>query len=158
MFFMEWFRFGAIAIGLALLAGCISGFAYSRKLRNKAMRIAIRVISVPIGAIASLAVLLFIAGSGCVSHSAPIYSPSGRLAARIDDADEGATGGETSVELFWAHGFRNQTIYEGEWKSVQQSDIHWNSDTDLVIHYSTAYNPDSHCYSVDIAKVSCSPR
>ncbi len=158
MLFMEWFRFGAIAIGLALLAASIFGFAYARKLRNKAMRIVIRVISVPIGAIASLVVLLLIAGSGCVSHSVPVYSPSGKLAARIEDADEGAMGGETSVELFWAHGFRKQTIYQGEWKSVQQSDIQWNSDTDLVIHYSAAYNPDFRCYTVDIAKVSCSPR
>jgi hypothetical protein len=158
MFFMEWFRVGSIAIGLGLLAACICGFTYARKLRNKPIRIAIRIVSVPLGAIASLAVLLLIAGSGCVSHSTPIYSPSGELAARIEDADEGATGGETAVELFWAHGFRKQTVYEGEWKPVQQSDIQWNSDTDLVIHYSAAYKPDYHCYSADVAKVSCSPR
>lgn len=80
------------------------------------------------------------------------------MAARIEDADGGATGGETSVELFWARGFREQTVYFGEWKTVQQSDIQWNSDTDLVIHYSTASNPDSHCYSTVVTNVSCSPR
>ena len=149
---------GVIAIGLALVAASICGFAYARKLRNKPMQIAIRIVCFPLGAVASLAVLLFMAGWGCISHSPPIYSPSGIMAARIEDADEGAIGGETSVELFSAHGFRKQTLYVGEWKSVQRSDIQWNNDTELVIHYSTSYNPHSHCYSVHIAKVSCSPR
>ena len=85
MFFMEWFRVGSTTIGLALFAACIYGFTYATKLWNKPIRIAIRVVSVPLGAIASLAVLLLIAGSGCVSHSTPIYSPSGKLAARIED-------------------------------------------------------------------------
>lgn len=158
MLFMDWSRVVSVAIVLALFVTCIYGFAYAKKLRSKAMRIAIRVLTVPLGAIASLAALLLLAGSGCVSHSTPIYSPSGKMAARIEDADEGATGGETSVELYWAHGFREQTIYEGEWKSVQQSDIKWNSDSGLVIHYSAEYNTDHHCYPVDVAKVICLPK
>lgn len=158
MFFVDWWFVVAIAVGLVLVAASICGIAYAKKLKSRPARIGIWLVSVPVGGIASLTMLLFVAGSGCVSHSIPIYSPSGKMAARIEDADGGATGGETSVELFWARGFREQTVYFGEWKTVQQSDIQWNSDTDLVIHYSTASNPDSHCYSTVVTNVSCSPR
>ena len=96
--------------------------------------------------------------AGAIRYSTPIYSPSGKLAARIEYSDGGATGGETYVELFWAHGFREQTLYEGEWMSVRPSDIKWNSSADLVIHYSAAYNPDHHCYPVDVVRFSCLPR
>jgi hypothetical protein len=158
MLFVDWGRVGFVVILLALLAASIYGSACAKKLRSKPMRIAIRVVSVPLGTIASLAALLLLAASGCESYSTPIYSPSGKLAARIEYSDGGATGGETYVELFWAHGFREQTLYEGEWMSVRQSDIKWNSNADLVIHYSAAYNPDHHCYLVDVVRFSCLPR
>lgn len=159
MFFVDWWFVIVITIGLVLVAASIYGMTYAEKLKRRSARIAIWLASFPVGALASLVVLLLVAGRGCViSHSTPIYSPSGRIAARIEDADEGATGGETSVELFWAHGFREQTVYSGEWKTVRQSDIQWNGDTDLVIHYSTEYNSDSHCYPAVVTNVICSPR
>lgn len=158
MFFLDWWFVIAIAIGLVLVAASVCGIAYAKKLKSRSARIAMRLVSLPVGAIASLAVLLFVAASGCVSHSIPIYSPSAKMAVRIEDSDGGATGGETSVELFWAHGFREQAVYFGEWETVRQSDIQWNGDTDLVIHYSPAYNPDSQCYSAVVTNVSCSPR
>lgn len=158
MFFVDWWFVFAIAIGLVLVAASVCGLAYAKKLKSLTARIAIRLISIPVGAIASLALLLIVAGSGCVSHSIPIYSPSGKMAARVEDSDEGATGGEASVELFWAHGFREQTVYFGEWKSVERPDIQWVSDKSLVIHYSAEYNPDSKCYPAVVTNVSCLPR
>jgi len=158
MLFMDWDRLGFVVISLALLAACIYGSARAKKLQSKLMRIAIGVVSVPLGIVASLAAVLLVAASGCESYSTPIYSPSGKLAARIEYSDGGATGGETYVELFWAHGFREQTLYAGEWMSVLQSDIKWNGNADLVVHYSAAYNPDYRCYPADVVRFSCLPR
>jgi hypothetical protein len=156
-FFDRWFVV-VVAIGLVLVAASVCGIAYTRKLKSRSARIAMWLVSIPVGAIASLAVLLLVAGSGSVSHSIPIYSPSGKMAARIEDADEGATGGSTSVELFWAHGFREQTVYEGGWRSVQFSDIQWKNNTELAVHYSTDYNLEYHCTPAVVVKVSCMPR
>lgn len=158
MLLIDWWFFWALTIGAKVVATSIFCLRRASKISIPPLRFAIKLVCASVGAIASLLILFFIAGSGCVSHSIPIYSPSGRMAARIEDADEGATGGESSVELFWAHGFREQTVYEGEWKSVRPSDMQWTSDTDLAIHYSTEYNPDRHCYSVAVTKVGCLPR
>jgi hypothetical protein len=67
----------------------------------------------------------------------------------------GATGGEPSVELFWAHGFQAQTVYDGEWKTVEPSDIRWTSDTELTIHYSGIRGYNHHYESTARVKVSC---
>lgn len=125
-------------------------------------RIALLLTCLSLCAIASLGVVLLAAGSGCTSRSAPIYSPSRSMALRIVDADEGATGGSTSVDLFWAHGFRQQTVYMGGWKSVEPSSIEWKSDTELTIRYGGGYIADAYhgysCTSAPAVKVRCSPR
>ena len=81
------------------------------------------------------------------------------MALRIENADEGATGGETSVELFWAHGFGHQTVYHGEFKTVESSDIRWTSDAELRISYVGGFPADTYeCKSTARVKVSCIPR
>jgi hypothetical protein len=161
MVFIDWYRVIVIAIGLVLIAACIWGLAYTCKLRNILILIAIRLVCVLLGATTSLILLLFIMASGCVSRSNAIFSPSGKMAVRIEDYDYGATGGDTSVDLIWAHGFRVQNIYHGEWKSVEQTDdIEWKSDTELVIHYhyDPKYNPNGQCYPAAVVHVSCLPK
>lgn len=125
-------------------------------------RIVLLLTCLPLFAIASLGVVLLAAGLGCISRSAPIYSPSRSMALRIVDVDGGATGGSTSVDLFWAHGFTQQTVYMGGWKSVEPSSIEWKSDTELTVHYGGGYIADAYhgysCTSTAAVKVRCSPR
>jgi uncharacterized membrane protein len=81
------------------------------------------------------------------------------MAARIENADEGATGGSTDVELFWTHGFKEKTIYQGGWKSVEPADIQWMSNTEVAIRYNSGYSADSYkCASATTVKVTCLPR
>jgi hypothetical protein len=155
---VDWWFVAAMAIGATLIAACFVGLLYAPKLRTLPGRNAVGFVCVLVGGLASLVVLLFITGRNGVSHSVPIYSPSGKMAARIEDVDEGATGGSTSVELYWASGFREQTVYEGAWKSVHSSDIQWKSNTELAIYYSTEYNSKYQCVQGTVVKVSCIAR
>jgi hypothetical protein len=91
--------------------------------------------------------LLVLTGSGDDSHSLPIYSSSSKMAVRITDYDFGATGGETSVELFWDLGFSEQALYSGGWKSVMPSDVRWKSDKELIISYYAAYASDEYHFT-----------
>jgi hypothetical protein len=159
MLFVDWFFVMLLVAGVIIVAASIFGIRSAAKMRTRTRRVLMLVICVPIGAIASLSLLLMVAGSGCVTHSSAIYSPSGKVAARVENADEGATGGSTAVELFWAHGFKEKTVYQGGWKSVEPSDIQWISNTQLTIHYSSGYSPDSYnCASAGVVKVTCLPR
>jgi hypothetical protein len=159
MLLIDWWFFVALTVGAIIVFTSIYGFRLTKKIANRPLRFAVRLICVPLGAITSLLMLLLTAASGSVSHSPPIYSPSGNLAARIENADEGATGGSTSVELYWAHGFEKKDVYLGGWKSVEPSDIQWVGNTELTIRYASGYNADTlHCTSTASVKVSCIPK
>jgi len=159
MLFVDWFFVMLVGAGVVIVVVSIFGIRSARRMPKGSRRIVMLVICAPIGAIASLAILLMAAGSGCVTHSSAIYSPSGTMAVRIENADEGATGGSTAIELFWAHGFKEKTIYQGGWKSVEPSDIQWASNTQLTIHYSSSYSAGSYsCVSTFVVKVTCLPR
>jgi hypothetical protein len=159
MVFVEW-RLVQIISGCLLLTGLsVWGLRYARKLSRVTSRIGLRLICIPIGALASLFVLLLVAGSGCTGHSSPIYSPSKKMAVRITDFDEGATGGATSVDLYWANGFREKSLYSGGWKSVEPSDVQWKSDTELLIRYDASYPADNyHFTTVDAVKIIYLPK
>ncbi len=105
------------------------------RLRGRFVRWIAVLLGMGIAGVSSLFGLLMVAGTGCESHSAPMYSPSRRVAARIETVDEGALGGATSVDLYWAYGFRSKAVYSGEWRSVEPGDVIWKSDSELVIHY-----------------------
>ena len=162
MLLIDWHSIAPFAVGLIIAALSFFGLRHARKMPRGPRRIVLLLTCLPLCAIASLGVVLLAAGSGCISRSAPIYSPSRRMALRIVDADEGAAGGSTSVDLFWAHGFRQQTVYMGGWKSVGPSSIEWKSDTELTIHYGGGYIADAYhgysCTSTAAVTVRCSPR
>jgi hypothetical protein len=81
------------------------------------------------------------------------------MAVQIDNADEGATGGETSVELFWAHGLGQKTVFEGPLGSVEAADIQWEGDSKLSIHFiGSPYKDAYHCATPTVIQVDCSPR
>jgi hypothetical protein len=147
MFFVEWEFLQVVSCCFLLTGLSLWGLRYARNLSRLLFRVGLRFLCIPIGALASLLAVLLIAAAGCNSHSNPIYSPSKKLAVRITDSDGGATGGETSVDLYWAHGFREQSLYSGEWKSVKPSDIQWKSDTELTINYDGGYHADTYHFT-----------
>ncbi len=131
--FIEWrlvrrFCFGLLMVTVAVWFGLV-------KAKPRPVRVAARILSVPVGALGALWALLTWGVSGCQTYSHPIFAPSGRLAARIWTDDEGAAGGHTSVELFSAHGFNTNRVYWGSWKSVLPEDVHWASPSELTISY-----------------------
>lgn len=88
MLFADWFFFTIMAVGVIFIIVSAVGVRFAGKMPRSPKRIALLVICLPLGAIAFLGVVLMAAGSGRVTHSPPIYSPSGKMAARIENADE----------------------------------------------------------------------
>ena len=159
MIAIDWRSVGILIAELLVTALAIYGFNKSRKIRTLVLRIAGLLLCGFVSLLGSFATLAFLALSSCNTHSALIYSPSGKIAARANDFDEGATGGGTFVTLHWAHGIRSQTVYSGGWKSVVPSDIKWANDSELTIHYDAGFGaPIQPCSSTSQVKVSCIPR
>jgi hypothetical protein len=156
---IDW-RFVAILTAELLVTGlAIYGLNRARKIRFLFARICAILPCTLIALLGSFASLVVLASLGCQNHSALIYSPSGKIAARISDFDAGATGGDTTVTLHWAGGFRSQTVYWGGWKSVGSSDIRWKSDSELTINYDSDYGAlERPCSSTPQVTVSCVPR
>jgi hypothetical protein len=159
MIAIEWRSVAIVFTELLVTALAIYGLNKSRKIRSLFWRIAGLLLCGFVSLLGSFATMAFLALAGCDTHSALIYSPSGRVAARTNDWDAGATGGGTVVTLHWSHGFRSQVVYSGGWKSVVPSDIKWTNDSDLTIYYDSSYGPLYHpCTSTPQVKVSCIPR
>jgi hypothetical protein len=154
MVFIEWWlvcRF-AILFGVLILA-CISIWLVRR--RRRLVRIVVAVIGSPIAVLAALLLGLQALPLGCLSYSAPIYTPDHTKAARVRTDDEGATGGNSQVEIFWNHGFSAEDVYWGEWRSVDGPDIRWISNNSVeIIHDDPMYD----CHSTPNIAVRCIPR
>jgi hypothetical protein len=127
----------SIPLGICVLLICLGGWLFwIVKSRRTLIRVPVRIGSlflVPLIAIAGLLIGL-VSFSG---NSEPIYSPDRNHAIRVEDMDEGGTGGEATAVLFSEHGLRWDTIFVGEWKGVEAKDIHWiSNDTVLISYYS----------------------
>src|SRR5579863_2773475 len=122
MLLVDWWFPEALVSAVILVAFAIWGLKNEEEVRMRFMRVGVCVIYVLGAELATLAVILLLAWSGAASHSAAVYSPSGKFAVRVENAGEGANGGRTAVELFWAHGFMRKIIYRGYGKSVEPSD------------------------------------
>lgn len=72
---------------------------------------------------------------GCNTHLDPVLSPSRKSAARVEIADEGATGGGTGVAVYTNHGFGYRQVFYGSWMGVQQDDVTWKNESNLQIRY-----------------------
>ena len=164
VFFFDWWIVGELILALLVVAGGVFGYRKARKLQQRIARFSVRLITLPIAgagsllAILLLSVMIFSKMLGCEKDSAPLYSPSRNLAARVENADEGATGGETYVVLYWAHGLRSETVYCGPWASVEPKDIRWVSNSELAIQYSYSLsgNDGYYCKSPSSVRVDCS--
>ncbi|MGP8270028.1 MAG: hypothetical protein ACLQLH_08175 [Terracidiphilus sp.] len=164
MFFDLWIV-GEIILALLMIAAGVFGFKKARKLHHRFARFGLRLVSMPLAGVGTvfalllISILIFSRMWGCEKDSAPIYSPSGDLAVRVENTDEGALGGETYVVLYWAHGIRIETVYFGPWASVEPKDVRWVSDSELAIQYAYTFSGDGYyCKSLRNVSVTCSLR
>jgi hypothetical protein len=140
MLFIEWWLVERIAILSAIPALFFVAIWLVRK-RTRPWRIMTMILGSPLAVLAGLFLALQLTAIGCLSYSSPLYSPDHLKAVRIRTDDEGATGGNTHVELFSKHGFSSMEVYSGQWKSVDVQDIRWLSNSELVItHDSPMYS------------------
>lgn len=134
MFFIEWwlvqrFLFAALAIALALF------LFWKAEKRSRPTKWVARLLCTPVVILGILFLILEWSALGCLSYSAPVFSPDRRMAARIRTDDEGALGGSSSVELFSMHGLEREDLFVGGWKSVRPDGIRWADKSGLTIVY-----------------------
>ncbi len=154
MLFVEWWLVKRFAILIVILiASCASWWLVRN--RRKSICIAVMILSSPVAVLAALFLALQFLALGCLSYSSPVYSPDHSQAARVRTDDEGATGGNSHVELFWNHGFSSMDVYSGGWKSVEVRDLQWESNSAFVLQH---YLPVYLCESSPTVKVTCLER
>lgn len=152
MLFVEWWLVGRICLGLLISAVPLLGLWVVRRRRGP-IGIAVRIISALVAFCALLGWLFVLVMPWPHIYSAPVYSPNGRLAARIDDFNAGGFGGAyNSVELFTFLGFDSDVVYSGEWNSVGTEDLRWRSDSELEI---VCKGPTCDCKSTQHVIVRC---
>jgi hypothetical protein len=136
------------------------GFIYFKKKRSAVLRIAGQTFSAITASLFGLILLLLILGKlmGCDGDgpSAAIYSPDHTKAVFLESDDEGATGGGTGADLYSHHGLSTISIYYGGWKTIQEKDVHWLSNSELKIEYKSDAPPVM-CQSSKTVKVTCEP-
>jgi hypothetical protein len=151
MVFIEWWLVRRFAVSLLMILAAGLCFRNSEKWQLPDW---LRALSVPVGVLGVLFLFANIAALGVQSFSQPVYSPSGKSAARIRVAGVGNIGGGTEVELFTAHGFASVTIFSGGLDAIKREDIHWLTDTYLTLEYSGSM---IHCDSTNEVMVRCVP-
>ena len=161
MLFVNWWLVGETTLAVLMIAAGAIGFRKVKKLPLSITRFGVRLVCVPIAATGILLGLLLLVTrlSGCESVSSPIYSPSRRVAARVYDYDEGATGGGTQVKLFWAQGLRQANVFAGPWKAVEPQDVYWISDSELMLSYRADAPSDQYaCKGTSAVHLVCVPK
>lgn len=154
MFFIEWWLVTRFAVLVALLFACFTGWWLVRN-RRKSVRIATILLSSPVAILTGLFLALQCLALGCLSYSAPVYSPDHSQAVRVRTDDEGATGGNSQVELFWNRGLSSKDVYQGGWKSVDVKDLEWEDSSTLNITHDTTMRL---CESSGRVQVNCVER
>jgi hypothetical protein len=161
MLFANWWIVGEYTLAFLMIGSGAIAFYKAKNQSRPLARVGIRLFTIPLIGLGTLSGLLLtlIELSGCESHSVPIYSPSEHSAIVVYDLDEGATGGSTSVELFWAKGLRQANIFVGPWKCVEPDDIHWVNDSKVNLFYQ-ADGPQNEyqCKSTSVVRVICTPK
>jgi len=159
MLFFSWYVVAEWIVAVVLVLAGIFGLRYARRVSSLMLRYALVLACLGGVLLGSLFGFLLWAASGCQSNSTPIYSPSGAMAVRIENADQGGLGGTSSVMLYSAHGLRQDLVYWGPLGSVEPLGIYWTSDSSLSVHYSSGLHRDEfQCFAPTVARVDCSPR
>ena len=151
MIFVEWWHVERLCL-LLLIVAIASLFIWSLRKKHWLVRLPIQLL---LGLL--LCALLFLVTLVSTlpgnSYSAPVYSPNGKMAARIVEYNASGLGGaDDTVKLFTAHGFSSDVVFFGEFNSVKAKNIQWKSDSELEISYEgTPYQ----CTSTRRVKVRC---
>ena len=146
-----------LAICIALMVLAVWGFRALRQLRPWP-RISLRCCTVVLIVISGLALCLVIAGLCFMeSHSALVFSPNRNHAAQVENVDEGAVGGNTSVVLYSIAGFREEQVLGGEFGIVEQHNLHWDGNGRLIITYGGVYGEPPVCYNARDVEIHCQP-
>jgi hypothetical protein len=138
------------------------GFVYFKKKRPVMLRIAGQTFSVITASLFGFLILLLICWKllGC-DHgdmtSAALYSPDHTRAVFLETFDAGAMGGGTSAELYSHYGFSKTLIYVGNWRSLEEQNVHWLSNSELKIEYYSDTAPEM-CQSTKTVRVICEPQ
>jgi hypothetical protein len=154
MLFVEWWLLTRFAVLGGLLILSCAAFWFVRG-RHRWIRIAVGILGSPIFILASLSLALQLMAVGCLSYSSPVYSPDCLHAARVRTDDEGATGGNSHVELFWNYGFSSQEVYSGGFQSVSVADLVWDSNSTLEVRHDS---PMYMCEGSQKVRVKCVQR
>jgi len=154
MVFVEWWLVKRFTVLIALLIVSCAGWWLVRN-RRKSIRVAVIILSSPVAVLAGLFLALQLMALGCLSYSSPVYSPDRSQAVRVRTDDEGATGGNSHVELFWNHGLSSKEVYWGGWKSVDVKDLKWENNSTLSLRHDS---PMYLCESPLRVKVICVER
>jgi hypothetical protein len=151
MLFIEWWIVGRLLLLLtAMIAACLAIWVVRG--RTKWLRWTTVIFGYPVIVFAVLFFALQVLASGCQSYSSPVYSPDRSQAVRIRTDDEGAMGGNSTVELFSEHGLHSKDVYWGEWRSVDVSGLHWTTNSKLEVRYE---GPMYTCESTKAVTVRC---
>lgn len=154
MLFIEWWHIELACILLLLIGIGIVGFRLARK-KKSFVQIPVRFLSVCLvlsGVLASL-LIAFVSLLPGNEYSVPVYSPNGKMAARIVDYNASGLGGaDSSVELFSYRGFKSNVVFSGEWKSVEAANLRWANDSELEISYEGKVQ---RCTSANNVRVRC---
>jgi hypothetical protein len=154
MVFIEWWLVQRFAVMIAVLIASCCGWWLVRN-RRKSIRVAVIILSSPVAILTGLFLALQVSALGCLTYSTAVYSPDHSTAARVRTDDEGATGGNSQVELFWNHGLSSKDVYLGGWKSVDVKDLKWESNSTLVVQHDL---PMYACESSPGIRVTCLER
>lgn len=134
MLFVEWWLVRRFCLSLLAIAAAALLFWLVRR-RTPRMQILLKSLAWPLAAFGTLFFLLNLLAVGCQSYLPPVYSPNGKIAARVRSADEGFLGSEAAVELFTSHGLVTRGVFRGPWESVGGASLRWKSDSELEIYY-----------------------
>ncbi|MGB8031464.1 MAG: hypothetical protein WCF30_17570 [Terracidiphilus sp.] len=149
-----------VAVYFVILSVVAIGFWAFRsvKRQRRSLRIPLRILSVAVISLGSLAfcLLLFI-GLIAISRTTMVYSPDRRHAVQITDFDEGAVGGDTVVDLYSYWGLKKESVLSGTWKIVERKDLRWVGNNELLITYDGRFGQMPECNNAKAVVVNCVP-
>jgi hypothetical protein len=138
MFFIRWnlltdtvMMVLTLAILVALPAACL----WMARRKRFGIRMMIGLVCTPFVGCGILLFCLEVSPMGKTTYSKPIFSPDHRMAARIVEGDDGATGGSSTVVVYSKHGLRQQIVASGPWQAILDGDVRWVSPTGLETRY-----------------------
>jgi hypothetical protein len=157
MIFVDWRPFLLIALSLTLAALCVL-LIWQVKRRPRWARILVWLTATPLLLSSSALTVFFIwiVLSQRQTVSQPIYSPNGKLAARVETW-EGLFAGDdgTNVKVYSLHGLSSAWAYGGDEYSVEPGNIRWLDDHTLELRYT--YDDEHTCDSPREIHVICLP-